>query len=84
MLVTTAESVALLQGAAEHNVLSQLSTGVIIDELDWRTVVRRDDTLRQALASGLVATPVNAAWQALENVRAETLEAAKRAVVKTR
>jgi len=84
MLVTTAESVALLQGAAEHNVLSQLPTGVIMDELGWRTVVRREDTLRQALASGLVATPVNAAWQALDNVRAETLEAAKRAVVKTR
>lgn len=84
MLVTAAESVALLQGAAEHNVVSQVPTGVIMDELGWRTAPRREPTLRQALASGLVATPFNAVWQALDNVRAETLEAAKRAVVKTR
>lgn len=43
-----------------------------MDELGWRTVVSREDTLRQALASGLVATPVNAAWQALDNLHGAT------------
>jgi len=48
--------VALLQGAAEHKDLSQLSTGVMIDALDWMTTVKREEKLRQALASVFAAT----------------------------
>jgi len=80
----TAASVALLQGAAAHNVLSMLSTGVIIDAFDWRATVRRDETLRQALASLLAATCVKAVSQALDIERAEALEAARRAAVRMR
>lgn len=65
-MVTTALKVALEHGAAEHSALSQLSTGVMMDVFDWRTAPRREETLRQALASELVATWVRAFWQALE------------------
>lgn len=83
-LVTTADRVALLQGAAAHNVVSKLLTGVIIDAFGLMTAVRRDETPRQALASVFAATCSKAVWQALEIERAETLDAARRAAVKMR
>lgn len=56
----TADRVALLQGAAAHNDLSKLSTGVIMDAFELMTAARREETLRQALASEFAATWVKA------------------------
>jgi len=56
ILVTAADKVALLHGAAAHSVLSQLSTGVMIDAFELITAVSREEKLRQALASEFSAT----------------------------
>jgi len=82
-LVMTADRVALLQGAAAHSDLSQLSTGVIMDAFELRTTLKREEALRHALASEFAATWVKVVSQVLEIEKAETL-VAKRAAVKMR
>lgn len=84
ILETTAERVALLQGATEQRLFSILSTGVIIEAFDCRTVDKREEMLRQSLASVLAATPSKAVWHEaeIEVTVAETAEAARITVVK--
>lgn len=61
---TTAAIVAEEQAGAAHRLVSQELIGAIIEELEEAVAARatREPGLKQAAASGLVATPVMAVW----------------------